>query len=1003
MTELRDPEPNASRSLSGIANSRNDPFPELMARRVEEILLVASAYDAFTLEEDGLLTELIYEEYVHLGLSNAPRVTRAATGEEALRLIVAQPFDLVITMFHLGDMGLERLLRTARAHRPEMPIVLLIPNEAELARLGAERDKLDVDSIYVWRGNTKIFLAIVKALEDRWNVEHDTRVGGVGVLILVEDSIRYRSLLLPLLYAELVTQTRSVMREGVNHAQRRLRMRARPKVLCAETYEDAIALYTAHRDNIFGVITDVAFARGDGVDPAAGIDLIREIKADNPDVPALLQSSDADNRVLAEGLGAAFLHKRSRTLMHDVRAFMLQNFGFGDFVFRRPDQREMGRASDLQSMVRVLAHVPAESLDYHASRHHFSNWLRARTEFALARRLRARKREEFADAEVLREFLIQEFQESIRRNRRGMVEEFSPRRFDAATSFVRIGGGSLGGKARGLAFLDALLARSGLDDAFPGVRIFVPRTIAIGTDVFDEFLDTNKLRGAELYQAPDDWTRRAFLKAELPPFVVEDLRAILPYLRDPLAVRSSSLLEDSPHYPFAGVFDTHMLANNAADDELRLEHLCSAIKLVYASAFFADARRYLDVTPHRVEEQKMAVVIQPIVGSRRDDVFYPSLAGAARSHNFYPFGHMTPEDGVASAVLGLGVGVVDGDEAFRFCPAYPQVFPQLADPERFLDQSQRRFVAIDVSDPNREFSTDPRAALVRLDLEAAERHGTLAPLGSVWSAEDQALYDGIYRPGVRVVTFAHVLKSDLFPLAPILAATLSLAREGLSAAAEIEFAADLHAGQNLFAILQMRPFEAAADLSPVAIDAVPAGDVLCMSDQSLGNGVITGIRNIIYVRPEAFDPAQTMRIGAEIAEVNESIRSTNDSSLLIGPGRWGSSNPTLGVPVNWGQISTARVIIETTTERFAVDPSQGSHFFHNLVSLGVSYLTINTRVGRGYVDWAWLDAQPAALQTKYIRHLRLARPIEARVDGRSSRAVVLKREISPARPTPPSL
>jgi len=963
-----------------------------MRQRVEELLLVSSAYDAFSFEEDGLLNEILYSEYTDLGLTHAPNVTRVSTGETALAALRERRFDLVITMLRLGDMDVLRFTQAVRHFAPGVPIILLTSSSWELARISELRDRLKVDGIYVWHGDTKIFLAMIKCLEDRWNAEHDTRVAGVGTIILVEDSVRFRSSLLPIMYTELVRQTRTVVADGLNRMHKLLRMRARPKILVAETFEEGLGFYDRFHKYLFGVIADVSFPRSGVQDPQAGIDFIRRVKADYPDMPALLQSSDLANRALAESVGAHFLHKRSATLLEDVREFMLNNFGFGDFVFRMPDGREVGRASSLRQMLRALREVPAESVDYHARRNHFSNWLRARTEFELARRLRPRKVSEFQDVESVRQYLIKAFAEAIQNNRRGMVEDFSRERFDLGSQFARIGGGSLGGKARGLAFVDGLLAGAGLEREFRGVRIHVPRSVVIGTDIFDEFLEQNRLRLLALRTSNDEWLTWAFLTAKLPERLVGDLRTFLEFERGPLAVRSSSLLEDSLYHPFAGIYATHMIPNNHPDPHIRLAQLCDAIKLVYASTFSAAARRYLSMTPHRIEEEKMAVVLEPVVGTRHGDYYYPSLAGVARSYNYYPFGQMKPEDGVACVALGLGRLVAEGGPALRFCPAYPQVLPQLALGEKFLDQSQRTFYAIDLSHPERGAGAGADPAVVSLDLDLAELHGTLAPVGSVWSREDQAFYDGISRPGIRVVTMAAVLKSGAFPLAAIVRRLLQIGQAGMNRPVEIEFAVNLEADPKELAVLQLRPsteIGAAADC--VELGECADEDVLCYSPRALGNGVVDSISDIVYVRPDRFDPTRTLEIAAEISALNDALLEANRPMVLIGPGRWGSSTPALGIPVNWGDISAARVIVETTLADYAVEPSQGSHFFHNLISFGIAYLTVDTRAGRGRIDWDWLAAQPAQRQMQFIRHVRTEHPLEIRIDGRRLCAVVLKR------------
>lgn len=967
-------------------------FPNLMPRRIQEVLLVSSPYDSFILEEDGLLTEMVASEYQDLGLTHSPNITRVSTGEEALAAIRERPFDLVITMLRLGDMDVGRFGGAVRRLNADLPLVLLIANEWELTRITRQqRRELNVDSCYVWHGDTKIFLAMIKVFEDRLNAEHDTRHGDVGVIILVEDSVRFRSSILPIIYSELVKQTRAVMADGLNHMDKLLRMRARPKVLVAETYEQGLELYERFKKHLLGVISDVSFPRGGAQDQQAGVRFLRHIRGELPDVPGLLQSSDADNRRLAEEAGVRFLHKRSETLLDDMRAFMLDNFGFGEFVFRLPDTREVGRAADLRSMRRVLRDVPLESIEYHARRNHFSNWLRARTEFALARRLRPRRVSEFKDLEDIRRYLIRGIDEALRLNRRGVVEDFSPYRFDAGTGVARVRGGSLGGKARGLAFIDALLARAGLEQEFPDVVVRVPRSIVLGTDAFDEFLDMNRIRLGALCANNDAWITHTFLAAKLPDDVTQHLRAFLELVHEPLAVRSSSILEDSQYHPFAGVYDTHMLTNNHPDPALRLAQLRDAVKLVYASTFYASARRYLEATPFRIEEEKMAVVIQPIVGARHGGGWYPDFSGVARSYNYYPFDPMRPEDGVASVALGLGKTVVDGGQALRFCPALPQVLPQMATGEEFINQSQRTFYGIDVSDPRRVFEIAHDRCVAQLELAEAERHGTLQLLGSVWSPDDHAFYDGIQRPGVRVVSFAHILKTEVFPLAPLLRRLLELGRAGLNSPVEIEFAANLAARPREFAVLQIRPCGTVGDLDAVELDNLNRDQLLCFSPHALGNGVIPNLADVVYVRPENFDSTFTPEMAEEIGRLNDRLLAENRPCVLIGPGRWGSSHSYLGIPVNWAQICAARIIVEATLEDFVVEPSQGSHFFQNLTSFGIGYLMVNPFSNEGFIDWQWLESQPALHESRHIRHVRLPRPLEGRLSGETSQGAILKR------------
>lgn len=965
-------------------------FPDLMGRRVEEILLVSTMYDLYILEQDGLLSELIYSEYVDLGLSNAPRVTRVARGDDALAQLKERKFDLVISMLRVGDMDVADFVHEARAIRDDMPIALLVPNIAELNRIGDRRDELGVDDIFLWQGDARILLAMIKIYEDRWNAPADTALGDVGTIIVVEDSVRFLSVLLPQLYSELVKQTRAVMREGLNRMQKLMRLRARPKIQIAASYEEALGLFEQYKSTLFGVIADVRFPRKDEHHPSAGLDFIQHVHRELPDVPALLQSSEIGNRALAQSIGVSFLHKQSDTLLQDLRRFILENFGFGDFVFRMPDRREVGRAHDLHSMVRVLAEVPDESIRYHATRNHFSNWLRARSEFALARTVRPLRADDFGDTQGLREYLVIAFREAIRNNRRGTIEDFSPQRFDGETSFARVGGGSLGGKARGLAFFDAMLLRSRIESEFEDLRIFVPTSVVIGTDCFDRFLELNDLQTTTLYEASDEWIIKRFLDAHLPNDVLYDLSAFLREIRTPIAVRSSSILEDSQYHPFAGVFQTYMLPNNHPDDNVRLSQLVCAIQHVYASGFSVDARRYMAASSLRAEEQKMAVVLQPVIGTRRDDYFYPDFAGVVRSYNFYPFGQIKPEDGVANVCLGLGQVIMDGGESLRFSPSHPHVIPEMAHGKEFLDRAQRRFCAINVGKPRDATPDLEHRAIELLDLDVAEKHGTLNAVGSVWDPENQAFYDGIHRAGVRTVTFAHVLKSGIFPLADVLKRILELGRESMSVPVELEFAVNLNTEPKEFAVLQIRPFTAAADLEPVNCDDFARDATLVNSTMAMGNGVVDGVQNVIYVRPEKFDAAKTTQIAAEVRQLNEQLAGSDEHCILIGPGRWGSSNSWLGIPVTWSHITTARVIIETSLEDFIVDPSQGSHFFHNLTSMGVAYMTVNAGLRCGFVDWKWLEKQPVRDETDYVRLVRLAEPLEVRVDGRSSHGVILK-------------
>jgi len=967
-------------------------FHKLVPVRVQDLLLVCSLYESFILEEDGLLADLISSEFVELNLSHAPRVSRATTGREALELIAEREFDLVITMTRLGGWNVTEFAEEVKRIRSDLPIVVLADEPRELARYsGLRKNRGPIDQIFVWRGDAKILLAIIKYMEDRLNAEHDTRVGNVRVIILIEDSVRFYSSYLPLIYTELMKQTQMLMSEGLNRVQKLLRMRARPKILLAETFEDAWELYAKFGECLLGIISDVRFPRGGVLDAEAGLEFVRRIKDDSPHIPVLLQSSEAANQARATALGASFINKKSPTLLQDLRGYIQGNLGFGDFIFRLPDGSEVGRANDLRTLAEGVAHMSEESILFHAGSNHFSNWLMARTEFELAVKIRPRTVVEFPSVAALRSYLVNMLTEFDEHSQTGIISDFSRRKFSTATAFTRIGGGSIGGKARGLAFVSAMLKRQQVRDRFGGVRVFIPNSAVIGTDVFDAFLEQNHLHGLIADNPDDETVSEAFLKAKLPAFIHGDLAAFLSSVRYPLAVRSSSLLEDSLGQPFAGVYRTYMLSNDHYNLGNRLDQLCDAIKLVYASTFTQSARRYLEVTGHRTEEEKMGVLLQELVGSQYEDRFYPTFSGVVRSYNYYPFGKLEPADGVSCVALGLGKMVVEGGEFLMFSPAYPGIFPQCATTQDLLANSQRSFYALDMSHPERYPTLDVDANLIMHDLEVAEHDGTLAPLGSVYSTENDAVYDGINRPGPRLVTFAHVLKSDLFPLTDILKFLVNLGRKGMACPIEIEFAVDMRTNPMEFGFLQIRPIVAdEATIESISLDGIEPAEMVCYSAQAMGNGNIHGIRDIIFVKPERFDSARTRAIAVEIGQLNEKLRKAGCPCILIGPGRWGSSDPWLGIPVVWDQICSAQVVVETSLHDFVIAPSQGTHFFQNLTSFRIGYLTVNPTAGEGHVDWDWLAGQRTVSETPHLRHIRVDEPVEVRLDGHNRRGAILK-------------
>jgi len=989
---MKDANPQAP-SLQGGSQFRG--FAHLMPHRVQEILLVASMYDAFTLEEGGRLTELLLNEYQELNLSFPPHVTRASNGAEALKLTSVRRFDMVVTMSRLGDMEAYQLARVLKETTPDLPIFSLAFNPRELKHLKTADEDGSIDRYFLWTGDVRLLLAIIKYAEDVKNVEHDTRYGDVRCILLIEDSIRFYSSYLPMLYTEVLEQTQSLMADGINLSHRLLRLRARPKILLANTFEEAWEYYRDYKDSLLGVISDGRFPWRGVAREDAGVEFIRRVKYVDPHGPAVLQSTNRDLAEIASEIGAGFIYKNSRTLLEELRNFMLDNFGFGDFVFRLADDTEVGRASDLKTLVRLLPSVPIESVLHHAANDHFSNWLRARTEFGLAAMIRPRKVSEFSEAEDLREYLIQTVSSFRAESQRGVVADFSRRHFDTSSAFVRIGGGSLGGKGRGLAFMNSILHRYGVNNRFAGVSIQVPPTAVVGTDVFDTFLKHAGLRNRVLGDVPDQEIVNMFLEAKLPPDIYGDLKAFLDQVRYPLAVRSSSLLEDSQFQPFAGVYSTYMLSNSHEDLNVRLDQLCDAIKLVYASSYSRAAKSYIEATSNRIEEEKMAVIIQQMVGQKYEHYDYPHFSGVAHSSNFYPHGGMKPTDGVASVALGLGRTVVEGGKVLRFSPRHPGVLPQFGTVDDWLNMSQRTFYAMDVSRPEQYPRAQDDFNMVKLDLEAAERHGTLEPLGSVYSAENNAIYDGIHRPGTRLVSFAHILKSDLFPLSDILKLLLELGRRTMSAEVEIEFAVVLGDGQmnpHQFGFLQIRPLAAGYDPPEIPEELMRAGHAVVATEVALGNGRYDGIRDIVYVPGDRFDRARTVEIAEEIGRLNHQLVQDAVPYLLVGPGRWGSSDRWLGIPVRWDQISGAQVIVESDLEDFKVTPSQGTHFFQNLTSFQVGYLTVNSGQDTSRLEWDWFDGLPAVEEGEFIRHLRLEEPLEILIDGRTRRGVVLESE-----------
>lgn len=975
------------------AEERFEGFENLMPFRVQNILLVSSLYDSFILREDGRLNELLIDESLEMNLRQIPNITHVSSCAEAVELAKSNPqFNLIVTNLAVGDMNAAQLAREVRRAGLDVPVVVLGYDYREIKDFVARNPATDIDRVFLWQGTARILIAIVKYVEDKRNVLHDTRAMGVPVLLVVEDNIRYYSSFLPVIYTELIKQSRRVIQEGINVAHKLVRMQARPKILLSSSFEEASELVQQYREYIFGVVSDVEFPWEGKLSPDAGFELARMVRSLTPDVPVVLQTSRTEFRPRAHAQGYSFLRKRSPTLLKDLRRILTDQFGFGDFVFCMPDQQEVGRAKDLTELEEMLQRVPADSLMFHAQRNHFSHWLMARTEFALAAKLRPRRVSDFNGPEHLRHDLIESINDYRREQNEVLIGDFKPDTFKPSqSSFLRIGSGSLGGKARGLAFVRHLLRTRRITKRFPGVRITVPPAVVIATDMFDQFLAENNLGDFALHCDDDNEIQQRFLDSSLPVPLIRNLEAFLDEVRYPLAVRSSSLLEDSQYQPFTGVYETFMLGNHQGGSRARLEELSEAIKRVYASTFSQHAKSYVRATPYRLEEEKMAVILQQVVGTLHGQRFYPDFSGVVRSHNFYPVPPMSFADGIAAVALGLGRTVVDGGKCLMFCPRYPKNLLQFSSVEDILANTQTEFCALEL-DSGSAAGGPGRLREARFGLDVAEKDGTLHAVASTYSADNHAVYDGLSRPGARVVTFAPMLKLGIFPLAPILELLVRAGEEALGNPVEIEFAVRLPRGEEPadFGFLQIRPLTLARDHQDLAIEDVDPAQVLCRSTKVLGNGRIENLHDIVVVDSHRFERSRSQEVAKAVAHFNGSLNAENRPYLLIGVGRWGSNDPWLGIPVEWDEISGARAIVEAGFRDFRVTPSQGSHFFQNLTAFQVGYFTANPDAGEGSVDWEWLAEQPAIEEKECVRHLHFADPLRVVMNSKKSQGVIFK-------------
>ncbi len=974
------------------ARRERNVFHDLMRYRVREVLLVASLYDSFVIESDGVLTEQIYGEYFKLNLNTVPRVTCAYTPETALDLFYEGKFDLVILMAGLDFDKPLGLARSLKGVWPDVPVLLMVTNNTGLASLDLARPELSaIDRVFVWNGYSKLFVGMIKYVEDLHNADADAQTGLVRVILLIEDSVRYYSRYLPLLYQVVMRQTQALIEEerGVE-TYKLLRSRARPKILIASSYEEATTLFERYEPYILTVITDLRFPRGGKVDNEAGFDFLRMAKARIKDLPFMIQSSEDGVRERAYALGASFVDKNSESLERELGDYLRESLGFGSFVFRDEAGAEIDQARNMDEFIAKLSLVPPESVLFHAGRNHFSAWLMARGEIQFAKLLRNYRIDDFGSAKDLTSFISRVLESARRDKSRGMIPYFDEAICHDENCMTRLGDGSVGGKGRGIVFIGSLLENLDFSQYVQGIQIKIPRTAFIGIDEFEFFLESNGLWSFAYYEASPEEIRSKFLRTPLSDRLVEQLRRFIGVTERPLAVRSSGLFEDMLMVPFSGIYDTYVIPNSHPDSEVRLAQICDAVRLIYSSLFSADARSYFETARYNLEEERMAIVVQELVGTRRGRWFYPHISGTAQSFNFYPVSYVKPEDGLCIAALGLGSYVVEGGASFRFCPRYPKL--NVVPPERARDESQRLFRALDMERDMPDLSKGENAALAELDLREAEDDPRFGLLVSTWDRENERLLPGASIPGQRIIDLAQLIKYEALPFAQAIDVVLDVGSRSMGTPIEIEYALNLDelSGTPALYLLQIKPLTRTEDKVEVEIGEVQPADCLIISERAMGNGRDATLRDIVWVDPASFDRSQTGRIAAEVAELDRELGALGRHYILIGPGRWGTRDPWLGVGVSFPQIAHARVIVETEMPGFSVDFSLGSHFFHNVTSMNLGYFTVPSG-GASMVDWEWLASLPVERRTSFCVRSTLREPLDVLMDGRRSLALVRKR------------
>ena len=985
--------------MSGIPNLRelvfrDTPFANLMNKRIYNVLLIATKYDAFMLEDDGRVDEQIFNEYTALSLRYPPRFTQVTTEEEALNELKNRNFELIICMPNMDNRDIFAAATEIKTHYPHIPIVVLTPFSKEVSKRVANEDLSAIDYVFSWLGNSELLLAIIKLIEDKMNAPDDVASVGVQIIMLVEDSIRFYSSALPHLYKFVLEQSQEFAKEALNPHQQTLRMRGRPKIKLARTYEEAVRIFEQYQNNILGIISDMSFMHTGVKDPYAGYKFGQYVRKTGKIIPFILESSESANEVYAHELSASFIDKNSKSYPQDLRKKIMQRFGFGDFVILNPKTKEeIMRIKDLKDLQKKVFQIPDDSLVYHLSRNHFSRFFYSRAMFPPAEVLKNVDVSDYKDMDEARKLIFDLIVQYRRMKNSGVVAIYKKERFDEYSNFARIGDGSLGGKGRGLAFIGAMIKR------YPNLEqenfaVNIPKTVVICTDIFDEFMETNELYPIALSDTDNDTILKYFLRASLPSRLIEDLMAFSEVVKGPIAIRSSSLLEDSHYQPFAGIYSTYMIPKQEDKYEM-LRSLSDAIKAVYASVFYQDSKAYMTATSNLIDQEKMAIVLQEVVGTQYGDHYYPTISGVARSLNFYPIGNEKAEDGIANIALGLGKYIVDGGLTLRFSPRHPHNILQMSSTDFALRETQTRFYALDLNPENivDKFSVDDAFNLKKLTLKEADADGSLKFITSTYDPYDMIIRDGYYPGGRKILSFVNVLQHDVFPLASTLDQLLQIGQKEMGRPVEIEFAINMNKQDPriaTFYLLQIRPIVDNKEVMNEDLSVIQQEDTILSSTSVLGHGIINDVQDVIYVKTGAFNAANNQLIAYDIEKMNRKFTGTETNYVLVGPGRWGSSDPWLGIPVKWPHISNAKVIVECGLENYRVDPSQGTHFFQNLTSFGVGYFTINPFKGEGWFDEDYLNQLPAVEETEYLRHVRLHAPIVIKMDGKRSLGVVMK-------------